>query len=89
MKKRSAIKNDLFASEHHREKIDRIGDPLAEIEQHINFSALAAEVDCIAPRVECAQGGRPPYPTETMVRILVHAFTTCRMNRWSTNCWTV
>lgn len=50
MKKRSAIKNDLFASEHHREKIDRIGDPLAEIEQHINFSALAAEVDCIAPR---------------------------------------
>ena len=71
MKKRSAIKNDLFASEHHREKIDRIGDPLAEIEQHINFSALAAKVDCIAPRVESAQGGRPPYPTETMVRILV------------------
>ena len=71
MEKRSAIKNDLFASEHHHEKIDRIGDPLAEIEQHINFSALAAEVDSIAPRVDSTQGGRPPYPTETMVRILV------------------
>jgi CelD/BcsL family acetyltransferase involved in cellulose biosynthesis len=38
MKKRSAIRNDLFASEHHREKIDRIGDPLAMLDQHINIS---------------------------------------------------
>jgi len=69
--KRSAIKTDLFASVHHREKIDQLSDPLIDIEAHINFSALAAEVDTVAPRPVSTQGGRPPYPTESMVRILV------------------
>ena len=71
MKKRTAIKTDLFADEHHRKKIDTLGDPLAEIESYIDFGALAAEVDQVAPRPVSPQGGRPPYPTETMVRILV------------------
>lgn len=71
MKPRSAIKTDLFAGEHHRQRIDKLGDPLTEIESHIDFAALAAEVDHIAPRPVSAQGGRPPFPTETMVRILV------------------
>jgi len=71
MKPRSAIKSDLFASEHHRQQIDRLGDPLVEIESYIDFVALAGEVDRIAPRPVSAQGGRPPFPTETMVRILV------------------
>ena len=71
MKPRSAIKTDLFADDQHRKKIDSLGDPLAEIESYIDFAALAAEVDRIAPRPVSPQGGRPPYPTETMVRILV------------------
>jgi IS5 family transposase len=71
MKPRSAIKADLFADEHHRKKIDSLGDPLTKIESHIDFVALAAEVDWVAPRPVGVQGGRPPYPTETMVRILV------------------
>jgi hypothetical protein len=71
MKKRSAIKTDLFAEQHHREKIDTLGDPLTEIEAAIDFAALAAEVDRIAPRPTSPRGGRPPFPTETMVRILV------------------
>ncbi|GCY10551.1 IS5 family transposase [Escherichia coli] len=71
MKKRSAIKTDLFADCQHREKIDKLGDPLAEIEAAIDFAALASEVDRIAPRPGSLQGGRPPFPTETMVRILV------------------
>ncbi|ANG63586.1 transposase [Marinobacterium aestuarii] len=72
MKKlRSALKTDLFAADQHREKIDRLGDPLAEINLHIDFSALAAAVDQVAPRPVSSQGGRPPFPTETMVRILV------------------
>ncbi|HCG39239.1 MAG TPA: IS5/IS1182 family transposase, partial [Pseudomonas sp.] len=50
MKKRTAIKTDLFADEHHRKKIDTLGDPLAEIESYIDFAALAAEVDRVAPR---------------------------------------
>jgi IS5 family transposase len=71
MKLRNAIKNDLFAADHHRQQIDKLGDPLTEIGKHIDFSALAAEVDRVAPRPVSPQGGRPPYPTETMVRILV------------------
>ena len=71
MKQRTAIKTDLFADEHHRKKIDTLGDPLVEIESCIDFAALAAEVDRVAPRPVSPQGGRPPYPTETMVRILV------------------
>jgi len=71
MKRRSAIKTDLFADTRHREKIDQLGDPLAEIESYIDFAALAAQVDSIAPRPVSPQGGRPPFPTETMVRILV------------------
>ena len=45
MKPRRAIKTDLFADEHHRKKIDSLGNLLAEIESHIDFVALAAEVD--------------------------------------------
>ncbi len=71
MKPRTAIKTDLFAAETHRRKIDSLGDPLAEIESCIDFAALAAAVDRIAPRPASPQGGRPPYPTATMVRILV------------------
>ena len=71
MKPHSAIKLDLFADEHHRKKIDSLGDPLVEIESHIDFAALAMEVDRVAPRPMRPQGGRPPYPTATMVRILV------------------
>ncbi|MFN5745341.1 MAG: transposase, partial [Methylococcaceae bacterium] len=68
MKKRSAIKNDLFASHQRESQIDHVGDPLAGIEACIDFKALAASV---APRGGCAKGGRPAYPPETMVRILV------------------
>lgn len=71
MKLRTAIKTDLFAADVHRRKIDSLGDPLVEIESCIGFAALAAEVDRVAPRPVSPQGGRPPFPTETMVRILV------------------
>jgi hypothetical protein len=33
--------------------------------------AFSAQVDCVAPRPVSTQGGRPPFPTQTMVRILV------------------
>lgn len=72
MKPRSAIKNDLFADEHLRKKIDMLGDQIFEIESRIDFAALAAEINRFAPRPASPQGGRLPYyPTETMVRILV------------------
>lgn len=71
MKPPSAIKTDQFAEEHYCKKIDSWGDPLAEIGAHTDFAALAAEVDQVSPRLVSPQGGRPPDPTETMVRMLV------------------
>ncbi len=70
MKLRSAIKKDLFATDQRREKIDRLGDPLLAFEEHIDFVALATEVDRLTSRQESLQGGRPPFPIETMVHIL-------------------
>ena len=70
--KRSAIKTDLFAGDKRREKLDSLGDPLVFLDRHVDFAALAAEVDRVAPRPTSENGGgRPPYPTETMVRILI------------------
>jgi hypothetical protein len=67
MNSRSAIKADLFAAERQRQKLDKkLGAPLAEIEACIDFVALAAEIDGIAPRPMSAQGGRPLFPTGTM-----------------------
>ncbi len=37
----------------------------------IDFAALAAEVEKIAPLKDQPKGGRPPYPIETRVRIVV------------------
>ena len=41
------------------------------MERHVDFKALAAEVDRVAPRPRRARGGRPPFPTELMVRAWV------------------
>ena len=68
---RSAIKPDLFAEQEHRNKLDSLGDPLLDIVKHMDFAALAARVDEVAPRKDAGKGGRPAYPTETMVRIVV------------------
>lgn len=70
-RKSTAIKTDLFAHEAHHQKLDELGDPLQEIERHVDFATLAARVDESVPRPDRTKGGRPPYPTETMVRILV------------------
>ncbi len=65
------IKVSLFA-EHERElKLDKIGDALSQLAKHVDFAALAAEIDEAAPRPGRERGGRPPFPTELMVRVLV------------------
>lgn len=71
MKQRSALKNDLFAPQLRAGQIDHLGDPLTGIGACLDFKALARAVDEAAPREVSPKGGRPAYPTETMVRILV------------------
>lgn len=67
----SAITTDLFADEQHRQKINMLGDPLTEIEPHIDFGPLAAEIERVVLRPVSPQGERPPHPTGTMVRIVI------------------
>ncbi|GKS97697.1 transposase [Acidovorax sp. SUPP2825] len=68
---RSALKFDLFAEASRKRKIDQAGDPLQTIAQYIDFAELAALVDALVARGDVRKGGRPAYPTEVMVRVLV------------------
>ena len=40
---------------------------------HIDFAQLATLVDAFIQRSDARKGGRPVYPTEVMVRVLVPA----------------
>lgn len=68
---RSALKFDLFAEASRQHKRDEVGDPLQAIARHIDFGELAGLVDALIERGDGRKGGRPAYPTEVMVRILV------------------
>jgi transposase, IS5 family len=68
---RSALKFDLFADSSRKGKLDEVGDPLQVIARHIDFGQLAALADDLMERSDGRKGGRPAYPTEVMVRILV------------------
>lgn len=65
------IKESLFAAEEREAKLDRLGDVLQVLEKHVDFAALAAAIDQAAPRPGRERGGRPPFPTELMVRTLI------------------
>lgn len=69
--KHSAIKTDLFANQTHINKLDKLGDPLHNISTLIDIKALAEAVEQTLPKVDYSKGGRPPYPTEVMLRILL------------------
>ena len=44
------IKESLFAAQEREAKLDRLGDVLQVMEQQVDFKALAAEMDRVAPR---------------------------------------
>lgn len=49
----------LFADQEREAKLDSLGDPLALLDKHVDFTALAAEIDRWAPRPNRAKGGLP------------------------------
>jgi IS5 family transposase len=61
----------LFAEHEREDRRTKLGDPLVGLAKHVDFEALAASVDEAAPRPSRAKGGRPPYPTLLMIKILV------------------
>jgi len=71
MTQKSAVKTSPFAAQEREAKLDRKGDPLAKLDKYVDFAALAARIDHIAPRPSGERGGRPSFPTELMIRVLV------------------
>ena len=65
------IKHSLFADQKREAKLNELGDTLRVLDQHVNFTALAESIDHAAPRPSRQRGGRPPFPTELMVRVLL------------------
>jgi IS5 family transposase len=61
----------IKAAEEREAKLDKLGDVLQVLEQHVDFAALAAAIDQKAPRPSREKGGRPPFPTEIMVRTVI------------------
>jgi hypothetical protein len=64
------IKPSLSADQEREAKLDKLGDALRVLVEHVDFAALAAEIDRAAPRPGRERGGRLPFPTELMVRVL-------------------
>ena len=65
------IKVSLYAEQERETKMDKIGDALGKLAEHVDFAALASAIGEAAPRPGRERGGRPPLPTELMVRVLV------------------
>ena len=65
------IKTSLFADQEREAKLNKLGDALKVMERHVDFVAFADAVDEAAPRPGRERGGRPPFPTELMVRVLL------------------
>ncbi len=61
---------DLFAHEYRAKRIDQ-KDPLLALDELIDFQQLVDVVEAIAPRKQSDKGGRPPYPTEIMLRVII------------------
>ncbi|HKX55099.1 MAG TPA: IS5 family transposase [Xanthomonadales bacterium] len=61
----------LFAGEERHRKLDKLGDPLVLLDKHIDFAAIASAVDARLKLSERGRGGRPPYPTVLMIKLLL------------------
>lgn len=61
----------LFAGEERDAKRQSLRDPLVVLARHIDFVAIAAAVDRKLSLGGSGKGGRPPYPTVVMVKLLV------------------
>jgi IS5 family transposase len=62
--------SDLFVQEHRQVKLGGYVANLAAMDGLIDFGAVAGAVDAACPRADRSKGGRPPYPTEVMVRMV-------------------
>lgn len=60
----------MFVQHHRDQKLQQYTGSLERMTELVDFGKVAAAVDAACPRPDRSKGGRPPYPTETMVRVL-------------------
>lgn len=61
----------LFARDERDAKRQSLNDPLAVLDRHIDFAAIAVAVDGKLALGRSGRGGRPPYPTVVMIKLLL------------------
>ena len=77
----------LFAGEERNTKRQSLRDPLEVLTKHIDFVVIAAAVDTKLKPGSSGRGGRQPYPTVVMVKLLLcSGCTTCPTIYWNTKC---
>jgi hypothetical protein len=62
------VVDDLFVAQQRKAKLEGYVQTLAAMDELIDFAAMATAVDKACPRADRRKGGRPPYPTEALVR---------------------
>lgn len=62
--------DDVLVAKQRRAKLEGYVQTLAAMDELIDFGAMAAAVDKACPRADRSKGGRPPYPTEALVRMV-------------------
>ena len=62
--------DDLFVVQQRKAKLEGYVQTLAAMDELIDFAAMATAVDKACPRADRSKGGRPPYPTEALVRMV-------------------
>jgi IS5 family transposase len=60
----------MFVQHRRDQKLQQYTGSLERMAELVDFGKVAAAVDAACPRPDRSKGGRPPYPTETMVRVL-------------------
>lgn len=64
------VTGDMFVQHHRDQKLQQYTGSLERMAELVDFAKVGAAVDGACPRPDRSKGGRPPYPTETMVRVL-------------------
>lgn len=65
------IRESLFAASERESKLTALGDVLQQLDELIDFGQIARDVEESLPCSDRSKGGRPSYPVELMIRILV------------------
>ncbi|EAU54502.1 IS5 family transposase [Mariprofundus ferrooxydans] len=65
------IRESLFAASERETRLDKLGDVLRRFDELIDFAEIAHEVEQSLPQRDRSKGGRPPYPVELMVRVMI------------------